>query len=288
MKNYEIVDKILRYHPQLTDYQGCDEYKYGNPRDECTGVAVALVPTVEVLRQMADRGLNLLITHEPIFYQTPDFPEWKGNFANSVYAEKCRLLSDHHLTVWRDHDHLHAHRPDGIFTGVIKYLGWEEYYRPAAKGEMNFSYVVELPATTVGGLGKLLQDKLGLNGLRYMGRPDDRVSRVALVGHLFPNCFYQDGIDEQGYYQDYAMKLMAAMEKENGIEAIIPGEIIEWTVLSYIRDALAFGRIKACYNVGHFNLEELGMRYMKDWLDELLDRQLPVVYIPTGDGFSYL
>lgn len=48
---------------------------------------------------------------------------------------------------------------------------------------------------------------------------------------------------------------------ENGIDAIIPGEIIEWTVLSYIRDAVQLGKNKAVFNIGHFNLEELGMKY---------------------------
>ena len=46
--------------------------------------------------------------------QTPDFPDWKGDFENSVQKEKEAYIREHRLTVWRDHDHMHTHQPDSI------------------------------------------------------------------------------------------------------------------------------------------------------------------------------
>ena len=43
--------------------------------------------------------------------QTPDFPDWKGDFENSVQKEKEAYIREHRLTVWRDHDHMHTHQP---------------------------------------------------------------------------------------------------------------------------------------------------------------------------------
>ena len=283
MKISEAVDRILAYHPHLEDYHGCDEFKYGDPDRECTGVVTALVPTVEVIRKAAALGCNLIVAHEPIFYQTPDFPEWKGNFANSVVEEKQKLLEETGITVWRDHDHMHAHKPDSIFTGVIRYMGWEPYYKPS---EDPFTYCLDLPETTVGDLAAYIKDKLHLNGLRYMGRDSDRISRIALVGHIYPNSFIPDHMGDDGFYYDYSMEVIRLME-ERGVQAILPGEIIEWTTLAYIRDGIAQGRPMAMYNIGHFNWEELGMRYMEDWLSELVP-ELPVHYVPTGDAFSYV
>lgn len=285
MKNKEVIEKILQYHPLIPDYKGCDGYKSGDPDADCTGVACALVPTVEVIRKTAALGANLIITHEPIYYMTPDFPQWRGSFENQVYEDKRTLLRETGITVWRDHDHIHAHQPDGIFTGVLKYLGWEDYYRPDAAG-IPFCYPCHLPETTVGELRRYLMEKLHLNGLRYIGDPDAKVGRVALCAHLYPGGFCpQQGGGE--VYADYATLLIGEMEKENGIEVLIPGEIIEWDVLSYIRDAVALGKNKACMNIGHFNLEELGMRYMADWLPGLLGGAVPVTYVPTGDIFRY-
>ena len=64
MKNEEVIDRILQFHPDIPDYDGCDGYKSGNPSDECTGVVSALVPTVDVIRKTAELGCNLLVTHE--------------------------------------------------------------------------------------------------------------------------------------------------------------------------------------------------------------------------------
>lgn len=65
------------------------------------------------------------------------------------------------------------------------------------------------------------------------------------------------------------------------------GEVIEWTVLSYIRDGISLGKNLACINPGHFNWEELGARYAKDWLMELTENKVSVFYVPTGDMWKY-
>lgn len=85
----EITDKILAYHPKFDDsYDGCDGFKSGNPDDECTGIVSALVPTVEVIKKTAELGCNLLYVHEPSYYSTPDYPDWRAGFENKIYEEK--------------------------------------------------------------------------------------------------------------------------------------------------------------------------------------------------------
>ena len=283
MKNSDVINKILKYHPQFPDnYAGCDGYKFGDPNAECNGIATALVPTVDVIRRTGELGCNLLVVHEPIFYSTEDYPDWRAGGKNSVYEEKKALLDKYGITVWRDHDHMHAHNPDSIFTGVIKYLGWENYYIPSEKSSIKvpMGYLFELPETTVKELGQYLEDKLAMNGLRTVGNPEDKIRKVAIVGHLFP------GFGTQSETREYGTDLINAMEQ--GLDAIIPGEVIEWTVLSYVRDALALGRKKAVFNIGHFNMEELGMRYAQDWIGDLVDHKVPVHYLPTKDIYRYI
>ena len=278
MKNQEVIDKILQYHPLIPDYQGCDGYKTGDPQEECTGIATALVPTVDVIRSAIKENCNLIITHEPIFYQTPDFADWRGDFENETCKEKQKLLTENHITVWRDHD-----RPDGIFTGVVRQLGWEKYMRQEENGP---GYLFDIPRMTVEELGRHLISCMNLHGLRYIGAAADQIERVAIVGHIYPDSFYKDHTEADGTYHDYGMDVIRLMEE--GVQAIIPGEIIEWTTLSYIRDSITFGKIRACYNVGHFNMEEAGMKYAAEWIAELAGNQIPVRYIPTEDGFRYM
>lgn len=99
----EITDKILEYHPKFDeDYDGCDGFKSGNPDDECTGIVSALVPTVEVIRKTAELGCNLLYVHEPSYYSTPDYPDWRAGFENKIYEEKKALLDQYGIAVWRE------------------------------------------------------------------------------------------------------------------------------------------------------------------------------------------
>ena len=287
MKNKEVIEALLNYHPDLgKEYHGCDEIKTGYEDEECTGVAVALVPTMEVLEKAVNNHCSLLIVHEPIYYQTPDYPIWKGDFKNTVQLEKQEFIQKHHLCIYRDHDHMHANQPDSIFTGVLKHLGWENQQIEELKGTP-FVYAVKLDTPlTVLEMCDHLAKCIGLNGIRYIGKNNDIIHKVMIVGHLYPNAFYPDGEDKNGYYQDYAMHLMKLMEEEN-IDAIIPGEIIEWTILSYIRDATFMNHHKSCFNIGHFMMEELGMKELTNTIDELIQHQVSVTYIPTKEAFSY-
>lgn len=279
MTHREIVAKILAYHPNIPDYQGCDDYKCGDPEDECTGIVTAMVPTVEVIRKTAELGANLLVVHEPSFYTSQDGPGWFEPFANEVFEEKKKLLEDSGITIWRDHDHMHCHQPDGIFTGVLKYMGWAESARVDTSFGGYAHFISEIPETTVGELCEHIIKTLNLNGLRYIGNPEARVKKLALVGHLYPNPM----LDANG---EYSVRIIKSLEEE--VDVIIPGEVIEWTVLSYVRDAVQQGRAKAMISIGHFNWEELGMRYTREWLSELLENKVPVTYVTAGDMYRYI
>jgi len=286
MKIQDVVDSILKYHPKFPEYyNGCDGFKCGDPTAECTGIVTAITPTIQVIKRAIELKANLIIVHEPSFYSTPDYPGWRADFRNTVYEEKMKILTDNGICIWRDHDHMHAHKPDCIFTGVIKCLGWESYQKPVPKG-VPLAYYFEIPEITVSGLGDELKRKLNLNGLRYIGNPNGIVRSVALVGHLCPNAFGTDFVDENGYLHEYATDVIKIMEY--GVDAIIPGEVIDWTVISYIRDAVMLGKNKAVFNVGHFNWEEPGMKYAAEWIGELIDHALPVTFVPAGDIYDFM
>src|SRR5580765_2640526 len=45
-----------------------DTFKAGNPDTPVTGIAVTMMATLDVLKRAAASGQNLVITHEPTFY----------------------------------------------------------------------------------------------------------------------------------------------------------------------------------------------------------------------------
>ena len=96
---------------------------------------------------------NFIITHEPIFYNHLDRVDWLQD--NPVYHAKRRLLDDHQITVWRFHDYWHSYEPDGIYTGLIRQLGWEQYLDLQANAPL-----FNIPPTTVGELAASLAHEL--------------------------------------------------------------------------------------------------------------------------------
>lgn len=282
----EVLDRVSKYHPDLgEDYQGCDGIKQGDSSQECTGIVSALVPTIDVIRKTIELKANLLYIHEPTSYLTPDLPEWKADYECNVYEEKLKLINEHNIVIVRDHDHMHAHNPDSIFTGVLKYLGWLQYL--TEEQPVPFGYVVCFPeARKLKEINQELIDKIGMKGLRFVGNPEAEFIKIAFTGHIYPEAFIPSHFNEDGSWSDYATEIIRTMEQD-GIECIIPGEIIEWTVLSYIRDGVSLGRNLACINPGHFNWEELGAKYAKDWLEELTENKVPISYVPICDMWNY-
>ena len=282
----EILYRVYQYHhDEGEDYHGCDEVKFGDCSQECTGIVSALVPTVDVIRRTIELKANLLYVHEPVSYLTPDWPEWKADYKCRIYDEKLKLLKENKIVLVRDHDHMHAHKPDSIFTGVLKYLGWMEYLTEEQK--IPFGDIVCFPkAKKLREINQELIEKIGMQGLRFIGNPEAELKKIAFTGHIYPDAFIPQHFNEDGSWSDYATEIIREMEQD-GVECIIPGEVIEWTVLSYIRDGISLGKNLACINPGHFNWEELGARYAKDWLMELTENKVSVFYVPTGDMWKY-
>jgi len=103
-----------------------DTFKAGNPETRVTGIAVTMMATLDVLQRAAAKGDNLVITHEPTFYNHLDRPEGMED-SDAVWKEKREFIEKNGMLVWRFHDHWHLRKPDGILAGMVQALGWEKY-----------------------------------------------------------------------------------------------------------------------------------------------------------------
>lgn len=277
MKIIDIIRRIDAWHAPLGDmpFPTCDTIKCGDPEQECTGIAVTCYVSLDVIWQAKDRGINFIITHEPTFYG--DSEHMDGELTGDpVYEAKYKALQDGGIVVWRDHDHMHGpggpdatvHEvPDYIYTGIMKELGWEKY----AFGELTKPLWYKLPDMTVEELAQELLKKLNLTGMRLVGNRNAKISTVHICEHLWGNP-RDDG----------------AIHRAGKADVLIPLEIVDWTLSEYIRDAAALGHPKAILEMGHFNFEELGMKYMTQWLPTVIDYAAEVIYIQSGDSFSYI
>ena len=102
--------KIQHRYVAVPPVNTVDTLKGGNPATPVTGIVTTFLDTMDVLREAVRLGDNLVISHEPTFYNHPDDTTAFKN--DPVYKEKIGYIEQHHLVVYRLHDEIHA-APDG-------------------------------------------------------------------------------------------------------------------------------------------------------------------------------
>lgn len=217
-----------------------DTFKAGNPETPLKGIATCMFADMEVLKKAVAENCNFIITHEPVFYNHLDNTETFQN--DPVYLEKMDYIKKHKLVIFRFHDHIHATEPDGISTGMIDKMGLKKY---AVNGSLTF---FKIPKKTLAGFAEELKNKLGLETVRIIGRPDMTFTKTA---------FMAGAPGGQRHIE---------MLRNPNVEVLIAGEAPEWETYLYANDAVTQGKNKAVIFLGHIKSEEAGMKYASDWL----------------------
>src|ERR1700685_1737207 len=167
----DVIHRIQqRYPAPVADT--VDTVKAGDPATPVTGIATTFLDTMEVLEEADRRGLNLVITHEPTFYNHRDNTAFFAN--DPVYQEKLAFIQQHHMVVFRLHDEIHGTAPDHIALGLLEALAWQSYARP------DDPFHVTIPPISLAVLAKQIQAKLKANTLRVVGDPNLVITHVAL------------------------------------------------------------------------------------------------------------
>ena len=238
-----------------------DTFKAGDPETPVTGIATTFSATMEVLQRAAARKANLIIAHEPTFYNHMDETAWLGD--DPVLQAKLAYVKEHHLVVWRFHDHWHrpsGGQPDGVLKGMVTALGW------AAFQSADEPYRFRVPETTLTDLAGQIKKRLGIRTLRVVGDPRLKVSEVA----------YLPGAAGR----EHQVKALQSAQ----VQVLVAGESAEWEAVLHVVDAVGQGRPKGLILMGHVASEELGMKECVDWLRPFVP-EVPIEFIPAGEPF---
>lgn len=257
----QVVDRIRAHTGGDWGADTVDTFKAGDPNTVVTGIATTFTPSMSVLQRAAATGKNFIITHEPTFYNHLD--QTTLFTGDPVYQEKQRFIREHHMVVWRFHDHWH-HAPllgyDGILKGMTEFVGWGQYQDRQEPHEFT------LPETDLKTLAANLQARLHSHLIRVVGKPDMKVTKV----YFMPGAAGEE-------------MQIKAMERPE-VQVLVAGESREWETVEYTRDASEQGRKKALILLGHNISEEYGMAQCAEWLKTVLPG-MPVQYVPADEPF---
>ncbi len=258
LKAKQVINRIKENVTCEWAAETVDTYKEGNDSSPVTGIATTFLATYDVLKRAQAAGLNMVITHEPTYYNHLD--ETTFFEQDPIFQKKRDFIRDNNMIVFRFHDHWHRTQPDGILLGMNDRLGWKQYeIRPN-------DLIFELPTQNLQSIADYLQQRFQATSVRVVGPRDMEVSKVGF---------------SMGSPGSRAQIEILRMEE---VEVLVGGETLEWETVEYVRDAQAQGRKKALILIGHANSEEAGMEYCAEWLQKFIS-EIPVQFVPAGDPF---
>ena len=259
MKAFEIMEELFALSDAVDFSNTCDTCKAGNPEVEVDKIAVSMFATPDVIREVSQWGAQLLIVHEPIYYNNID-----EHSDEKVENEKRKLIEECALTIYRYHDHSHHTTPDVIALGELRQF--------ALKGRVEHTDTFDLirihlddPMTPMQ-LAKYIEEKCDIKHLRVCGNIDVPCSVVSCM-------FGTPG----GVFKEL---------KSDDCEILLTGEACEWILGEYARDAAQLGYKKSLIIMGHIGSERDGMKYTADMLSDMYP-EIQVKYFECDEVYSY-
>lgn len=254
----ELIETIIEKTGAEKVANTVDVIKEGKPDTKVKGIATCMFATMDVLRKAVEKNCNLIITHEPLYYNHFDSTEQFKN--DAVFLEKQKFIKDNNLVIWRFHDYIHRIQPDAIISGMAEKLGWTD--NQAKDNSYRFSF----PPMTLTDLVKGMKKTFPKNGFHVVGDSTMQLSNVVMV----PG----------------ASGTMAQIGQLRlpDVDVIIAGEVPQWETYEYVRDAVLQGRKKAIVFIGHINSEESGMEFCADWLSEFVT-DIPIHFVECGSSY---
>ena len=254
----EVIDRIKKNVGVPWRAETVDTLKAGGADTRVKGIATTMMATLDVLQKAAAAERNFVITHEPTFYGHEDKTDELAG--DPTYQFKAEFIKKNDMAIFRFHDHWHAHRPDGIATGMVEELEWTKNVDPQNARLFRFDNIA------LSDLARQMRERLKIRAMRVVGDPALRV-RTAAANWGYAN-------------QMGGIRSLARPE----VDVLIVGEAREWEVVEYAADTISSGKKKALIVLGHIVSEQAGMKNCARWLKTFVS-EVPVEFVAAEEPF---
>jgi len=266
----ELVDLIYRKAadegtPPAPAPSRRDTFKMGDPDAQITGIATTGMSTFRVLRRAAAEGRNFIITHEDTWFRDNDIVDFLGD--DPIYLAKKAFIERNRLIIWRNHDLAHRMRPDPLFAGQLRTLGWTA---DRAEPEPRMPIVILPEPMTLRALARYAAARTGVKSHRVTGDPDMIVRKVAIgVGYAFPSLLTVPDVDA-----------IVGGESAEGSGGTFP----TMDQSAFAADMTTLGKKRGIVFLGHMGTEDSPMSLVAEWLRGFV-RDIPITFLPAGEPF---
>lgn len=183
----DIRNYLLSNSPWVNPDNTVDVVKIGDPTRPVKKAGVCWYPSIETIKAAHEAGCDLLICHEPTFWEhaAPELTlrnEPPG-------AVKREFLEQTGMVILRAHDTWDQWPEEGIRDAWAKFLGFDK--RTFASKENNYTAVYEIEPQSLKDFARTIAEKvkpLGEDSVQVIGDPKEMVSHPAIgVGCCVPD-----------------------------------------------------------------------------------------------------
>lgn len=215
----------------------------GNTEANVNSILMALDCTLDVINEAIEKKCNTIITHHPLLFRKP------ASITNeTLQGAKILKLAENKINLYSAHTNFDS-ASGGLNDIIVELLGFGRGEVIEANGEgSGIGRFIELKTSlTLDNLSSLVKNKLGIKNLRYCGKDDKEIYKIAIVN---------------GSGQDFfegARKL--------GAECVITGD----TSYHYVSDYNEMGM--CIIDAGHFGTEWPAVKVAASKLNNALNKK---------------
>lgn len=210
----------------------------GNSEQNISSVLVALDCTLDVIDEALAKKCNVILTHHPLLFKKP------ANITNeSLLGKKIIKLIQNDISLYSSHTNLDS-TDGGINDMLVKLLGFPKgkvispnrnYAKENGSEETGIGRLVSIDnQVMLSELCRNVKEKLGIPALRYVGRENKVISKIALIS---------------GSGSDYL-----ELCRKSGADCVITGDITYHNASDYREMDVAL------IDAGHFYTEWLALK----------------------------
>lgn len=179
MRAIEINRHFVSQADWIDPARTVDKIIVGDPDAEIRRVLVTWISSFGALRAAAERGVDMLITHEPTFWKHAD--ELENVESSEIGRAKKRFVDEHGLVILRNHDVWDRMPQVGIPWAWARFLGLGD--TPAAVGPRGYQHRYDVDAVPLGEFARAMAARTATIGeacVQVRGDLDQPVSRIGV------------------------------------------------------------------------------------------------------------
>lgn len=170
MNTNDILEHMIAKSPWVNPERTVDTVKFGDAKKGVRKVAVCWYPAIQTIQSAIDEHCDLLITHEPTWWDHFDRPGgWRDKGPG---LQKSQLLEASGLVVARLHDTWDNWPGIGIRDSLARGLGLDRFI---TEDETRWHGMYEIPEQSLASFSKYIAQKiapLGQDAVQVIGDPE--------------------------------------------------------------------------------------------------------------------